>query len=207
MKKLTDFFKWCFFFTAFVFSNNCFGISSDTIPPRHKVSLPEAHIGNLEIDTKLLDSYGRLPENIRQFYLDARFVFSGNPEADFTNSGITEAARNHNMLLMGGPMLGNLSDDGVVIWLRPSTEKPLVVKVTKSKGRDEKSFKKDAVRPGVVQRIVLNGLTPDTKYEYGVYIDNHRIAKGSFTTTPVSGEKGIFRLAFGSCFQIGRAHV
>jgi alkaline phosphatase D len=201
MKKLPDFLKWYFFFTAFIFSNNCFSISSDTIPPRHKVTLPEAHIGNLEIDTKLLDSYGRLSENIRQFYLDARFVFSGNPEADFTNHGITEAARKHDMPLMGGPLLGKLSENGVVIWLRPSIAKPLVVKVTKSDGRDEKSFKKDAVSPGVEQRIVLNGLTPGTKYEYEVYIDNQGIAKGSFTTAPVSGEKSIFRLAFGSCFH------
>jgi alkaline phosphatase D len=201
MKKLPDFLKWYFFFTAFIFSNNSFSISSDTIPPRHKVTLPEAHIGNLEIDTKLLDSYGRLSENIRQFYLDARFVFSGNPEADFTNPGITEAARKHDMPLMGGPLLGNLSEDGVVIWLRPSIAKPLVVKVTTSDGKNEKSFMKDAAGPGVEQRIELNGLTPDTEYGYEVYIDNRGVAKGSFTTAPDSGDKGIFRLAFGSCFH------
>jgi len=49
----------------------------------------------------------------------------------------------------------------------------------------------------VEQRVVLDGLTPDTEYEYAVYVDNRRVAKGNFTTAPVSGENNIFRLAFG----------
>jgi hypothetical protein len=67
-------------------------------------------------------------------------------------------------------MLGNLREDGADIWLRPSTSKPLVVKVTKSGDSDEKSFAENSVRPGVEQRVVLNGLTADTEYNYFVYV-------------------------------------
>jgi len=201
MKNYTILFQWCFFLFLIIFNNIYLSAASDTIPPRHEVTLPEAHIGNPEIDTKLLDSYGRLPENIRQFYLDARAVFSGNPEADFTHPEIIEAARKHDMLLMGGPLLGKLSQNRVVIWLRPSTSNPLIVEVKESGGIGEKSFVKNSVEPGVEQNIVLNGLTPDTEYEYAVYTDYRTIAKGNFTTAPVSGEKDIFRLAFGSCFH------
>jgi len=191
------------FFSLLLFACNinCFGACTDSIPPRHKVTLSEAHIGNLEIDTKLLDSYGLLPENIRQFYLEARAVFLGNPDAGFTHPEIIEAARKYDLPLMGGPMLGNLREDGADIWLRPSTSKPLVVKVTKSGGSDEKSFAENSVRPGVEQRVVLNGLTADTEYYYFVYVGNRKVVDGGFTTAPAPGKKGTFKLAFGSCFH------
>lgn len=201
MKKYPIFIFCSILLKTLVFSNNCFGTTGDTIPPRHKVTLREAHIGNLEIDTKLLDSYGLLPENVRQFYFDARNVFSANPEADFTNPAIIKAAQKHDIPLMGGPLLGNLREDGAVIWLRPSASGPLVVKVKKSGGNNEKSFTKDLVEPGVEQRIALYGLAPDSEYEYAAYTDDRGIAEGRFTTAPSPGEKGVFRLAFGSCFH------
>ena len=181
------------------FHNHCFGM--DTIPPRHKVTLNQAHIGSLEIDTKLLDSYVLLPDNIREFYLQVRAVFSGNPDADFTNPQITEIARKCNLPLMGGPMLGNLNENGVILWLRPSTSDPWVVQVTKTDGSDVKSYVRNSVEPGMEQRIVINGLASDTEYKYAVYVKDVRIAEGGFTTAPVTDKKGIFRLTFGSCFH------
>ncbi|MGC9352534.1 MAG: alkaline phosphatase D family protein [Mariniphaga sp.] len=189
------------FLAFFLSSTICPGASTDTIQPRFKVTLPEAHIGNLEIDTKLLDSYGRLPENIRQFYLDSRAIFSENQDADFTHPAIIEAARKHDILLMGGPMLGNLREDGVDIWLRPGMANKLIVKITTFEGGAEKSFVKDDPEPGVVQRIAVDGLTSGKSYTYSVIIDHQRAAEGEFTTAPVSDKKGIFKLAFGSCFH------
>ena len=200
-KNIRIFFQSCVFLAIINFSSTCFGTNNDTIPRRHKVTLPEAHIGNLEIDIKLLNSYGRLPENIRQFYIDARSVFSEKLDAGFTNTEIIKAARKHNLPLMGGPMLGNLSEDGVNLWLRPSATDPLIVKVTKSDGNHEKSYIKDSVEPGVAQRIVLDGLSSDTDYKYAVYVKDRRIAEGGFTTAPASDKKGMFRVTFGSCFH------
>lgn len=193
--------QYCLILAFINISNDCFSQSKDTIPPRFKVTLPEAHIGNLEIDTKLLDSYGPVPDGLREFYLSSRSVFSETPEADFTDPRILEAARKYNLPLMGGPMLGNLSENGVVLWLRPSTGESLNVKVVKSDGNDTKKFKKHSVDPGVEQRIELDGLSPATDYKYTVYAKNNKIAEGSFTTALASDEKGIFRLAFGSCFH------
>jgi len=201
MENIKILLQWCFCLSFFGFSNNAHSAGNDTIPPRHKVTLRDAHIGNLEVDTKLLDSYGLLPENIRQFYFDARAVFFANPEGEFTHPEIIKAARKHDIPLMGGPLLGNLSEDGVVIWLRPSTSNPLVVKVTKSDGSEEKSFVMNSVEPGVELRITIDGLTFDTDYKYAIFINNRRITGGEFTTAPSPEKKGIFRLAFGSCFH------
>jgi alkaline phosphatase D len=201
MKKYIIFFQCLFFLLLIGLSNRGFSSSNDTIAPRHKVTLPQAHVGDLEIDIKLLDSYGLSTNNIRQFYRDARSVFSGNPDADFTNTRIIESAREHNLPLIGGPMLGKLSKNEVSLWVRPATSDPLVVKVTESGGSDEKTYAKNSVKPGVEHRIVLDGLSSDTDYKYAVYAKNRRIAEGEFTTAPANGKKGIFRLAFGSCFH------
>ncbi len=186
---------------AELLSNLSFGNPTDTIPPIHKVILPEAHIGNLEIDTKLLDSYILLPENKRDFYLNSRSVFVENTNANFNDEKVLAAARKNNLLLIGGPLLGNLSDQGVIIWLRPSTKSTLTIKVVDTANGNKKIFKKKPVIPGVEQRIVLDGLTPETQYSYTVYSKKERLAEGSFTTAPPTNKKSVFRVAFGSCFH------
>ena len=201
MKKYT-FIVLCLIFLSIIHPcHNCFSASQDTIPPRLKVTLNEAHIGNLEIDKKLLESYGIMPENIREFYLSARKVFFDNPKTDFTNTNIIEAARKHKMPLMGGPMLGNLKEDGVTLWIRPTTTDLLVIKVTKPDGNNIKSYEIKSVEPGVEQRIIVDGLDSGTEYKYAIYSKKRRFAEGGFTTTPTSDEKSIFKLAFGSCFH------
>lgn len=201
MKRYNILFQCLVFLAGIYISTGCFGQNPDTIPPIYQVTLREAHIGNLEIDTKLLDSYVILPDNVRDFYLSARTVFSGNPDADFTDIKIIEAAQTHNLPLMGEPMLGKLSEDGVIIWVRPATTDPLVVKVTESDGGNETFFTINPVAPGVEQRIRLKGLSSDTDYTYVVYANESRLAEGGFTTAPSYDKKGLFRLAFGSCFH------
>lgn len=201
MKNYTILFLVYIILLLFGFNIKLLYATSDTIPPRHQVTLREAHIGTLGIDTNLLDSYGLLPNNIRQFYLDSRAVFSANPDAGFTHPQIIEVAHEQDIQLMGGPMLGYLKEDGVSIWLRPSVSKPLEVKVKTYDGSFEKSFIKNSIKPGVEQRIVLDGLMPDTKYNYEVLTDNKNIAAGSFTTASSFGKQGVFKIAFGSCFH------
>ncbi len=201
MKRYNSVFQCCAFLASILTAISCFGQKPDTILPRYKVTLNEAHVGNLEIDTKLLDSYEILPDNVRKFYLSARAVFYGNPDADFTDSEIIEAARNNNLPLMGGPMLGNLSEDGVILWMRSSSTDQLVVEVTEPDGKDKLSFAIKSAEPGVEQRLVLNGLSSDTDYKYIIYANGSGLAEGGFTTAPVYDKKGLFRLTFGSCFH------
>jgi alkaline phosphatase D len=176
-----------------------FGQNGDNV--RHDVTLKQAHIGSLHIDTLLLNSYGSLPANIRQFYLDARLVFSENADADFTHPKILEAARKNNIPLLGGPMLGNLTENGITIWLRPSEAKSISIKVYNSVGNEVKSFSQNDIRAGVVQRIKLDGLAADTDYSYIVFAGKNKIAKGTFRTAPGYRETGLFKLSFGSCMH------
>jgi alkaline phosphatase D len=176
-------------------------VQTDTIHARHKVSLSQAHVGSLEIDTQLLDSYIRLPDNQRQFYLEARNVFENNPEADFTNGEIVKIAKRHNIPLMGGPLLGQLTSKGVSIWLRPATKKKYSIKVSESDGTDIQTFDIIPSVPGRENRTIIENLQPDTDYTYEVFIQKKKIANGYFKTAPKAGEAGSFKVAFGSCFH------
>lgn len=166
-----------------------------------KVTLSEAHVGNLEIDTKLLDSYGKLPNNIRQFYLDARAVFAAESSANFTDARIVAAAKEHGLPLMGGPLLGDVSSDSICLWIRPASSAALKIKFKASRDADTKSVSVTPEKPGVELRIRLVGLSPQTDYAYTINTENSKIAEGKFTTAPTQNQPCKFRVVFGSCFH------
>lgn len=167
----------------------------------HRVSLKQAHIGSLEIDTLLLDSYGKLPENIRQFYLSGRKAFAASDSCVFSSPEVLKAAKTNKIKLLGGPLLGDIQEDGVVVWLRPATNDSIEITVThRESGRPHK-FSSEQVKAGEVQRIKLNGLDSNECYDYQVYSKGNELAKGSFTTALKDNDKGAVRIVFGSDFH------
>jgi len=172
----------------------------DTVSPRYTVTLREAHMGTLEIDTMLLNSYEALPSNIRQFYLDSRSAFVEN-KIDFTNDKIIKAASDHDIPLMSGPMLGDIKENGVSIWLRPSNKMPIHLRVMAPNSTKAKVYTLKPVAAGKDHRIVLNDLNPSTKYTYELISQDTKIAKGAFRTTPKNDKNEPLRIVFGSGFH------
>ncbi len=174
---------------------------------KEPVLLPKVHKGTLEIDTWLLDSDGQLPYSLRQFYLDAREVFAANSDADFTDEAIIDAAMKHDILLMGGPMLGDLTDKGVSIWLRPASTQKLTVQVKCLKSAKSAAYTGKATSAGKEVRIPIKGLKPGMPYVYEVYAEEKLLSTGRFTTAPARDSEEVFRLTFGSCMhKIGIHH-
>ncbi|WP_198675292.1 alkaline phosphatase D family protein [Pleomorphovibrio marinus] len=182
-------------------SNNAIYTAEDTVQPRHKVTLREAHIGDLEIDTRLLDSYLELPENERSFYLQSRKIFEENPEVDFTDPKIVNTAKKLDIPLMGGPMLGRLNEEGVSIWLRPATTQKHTIAVYGADGREEKSYDFNPTLAGLDERVDLQGLSANTSYTYSVYVEEEKVAGGEIKTAPKEEDRETFSIAFGSCFH------
>ncbi|MFW6371434.1 MAG: alkaline phosphatase D family protein, partial [Bacteroidota bacterium] len=180
---------------------NASGQVGDVIERRHEVTLPEAHVGDLEIDTRLLDSFEKPDKDTRQFYLDARAVFSKLKDADFTHPEIIKAAQKQGLALMGGPLLGQLSESGAVLWVRPSGAIPLQVKVAAVDGSGVKTYRSGPLQPGKEQRIVLDNLSGGSGYTYAVYAGTQKVGEGRFKTAPSAEDEGLFRVAFGSCFH------
>jgi len=181
-------------------NNNCFSQNQHKITPRYDVTLPEAHIGSLHVDTMLLNSYETVPSNIKQFYTDCRRLFEKG-DIDFTNELILKTALNNDVRLMGGPMLGDLKPDGVSIWLRPSDNNPLTVNVVKAGSSNEQTFVLKPDVAGKEQRVIINGLSHGNEYNYRVLSNGIALAEGVFTTSPKSEDKSEVRIAFGSCFH------
>lgn len=172
------------------------------INPTHQVTLSKAHRGTLEIDRKLLDSYGPPEANRRAFYLAAREIFASDPEASFSHPRMVDAAEQNRIAIMGGPLLGQLRHDGVTLWFRTGTAKRIRVVVgQESFERADGTDKTSAPSPGEVVKIPIDGLNPDQRYEYEVLADDQKVASGGFRTAPPHDQPKKFRLVFGSCFH------
>lgn len=169
------------------------------VTPRHKVNVNQVHQGTLTIDTMLLNSYSKMPQNIVDYYLETRSIFS-QEQVDFTNEGIVNSAKANELSLMAGPMLGDLKSDGLSIWLRTANTRKLSVQLTSSTNKKlTYSFKPEAA--GLDQRIVIDGLQANTFYQYKIIQRNKTLAQGTFTTAPKDDDKSTVRIAFGSCFH------
>ncbi len=178
-----------------------FAADTSYVAPHYDVSLREAHIGNEEIDMKLLKSYTAPPKWVIDFYSEARLHLAENAEARFTDEAILSAAKKNKMTLIGGPLLGNLTENSVTLWLRPATSDKIKIQVTRTDNKKVKKFSLSKVQAGAEQRIVLNDLESNTKYAYEVFMKHRKIAEGGFVTAPKVNDKTVFRVAFGSCFH------
>ncbi|MCC5928911.1 MAG: alkaline phosphatase D family protein [Cyclobacteriaceae bacterium] len=109
----------------------------------------------------------------------------------------------HNIKLLGGPMLGNISSNAVSVWVR--TVKPAHVAIIVAGDKKELKFGPVTTKPeselsAVVQ---ISGLKPNTAYRYTVIVDNEKIEhpyETSFKTLSDSKEINT-RIVFGSCFH------
>ena len=102
---------------------------------------------------------------------------------------------------MEGPMLGNVCGDGVALWFRPASTKRLRIIAKGADNSEREKYIIDPVVPGKELRMFLDGLSPGTEYRYKIHRWLRKIAEGTFSTAPAPGDKGVFRLAFGSCFH------
>ncbi|MEM0927489.1 MAG: hypothetical protein AAGJ83_15690, partial [Planctomycetota bacterium] len=137
---------------------------------RIRVPLKEAHRGTLDVDTRLLDSYGGPSETLRKFYFDARSVFESDVTAHFSHQAIVESASRHGIHLMGGPLLGDLTSNGVTFWMRPA--RTCTVEVVCS---EEASATIEA-RAGEDTRVRIEGLAPNSQHEYVIRMDAEDVA-------------------------------
>ncbi len=175
------------------------------LSPEIPVSLGQAHKGTPAIDLDLLDSYGKPPEGVRQFFIAARDLFENNQFATFGNHAeLSDAARQFGLAHYGGPMLGQVSSECVSVWLRTLKPAKVSVKVVSENGEAKSFGPVQSTIPSDLAAIVrLDGLRPDTEYCYSVWVDGRELTLNDslrFTTLPPPGRETC-RIAFGSCFH------
>ena len=115
---------------------------------------------------------------------------------------------------IAGPITGDVRANQVTLWMyAPAKSKcTFSYRAESSSKKDSKTGKLTALSnqaakvPGQIFKSTMNGLSPDTRYQYQVSIDGQADPKwkGSFKTAPVEGSPTAFRLAITSCMKIGR---
>jgi alkaline phosphatase D len=175
---------------------------TEPVKPAHAVSVEQVHKGTLEIDSLLLDSHGRLPEKRRAFYMEARKHLVASPSAAPTDPEIISAARKAGLPLIGGPMLGDVSQSSITVWFRPVTAERLTVQIASEAGKQTKTFSTEVALAGAATRVRLTGLTPNRAYSYRIVnVAGTVLGTGSFRTAPKAGANETICIAFGSCFH------
>ncbi|HAD21813.1 MAG TPA: hypothetical protein DCF87_06835, partial [Opitutae bacterium] len=115
---------------------------------------------------------------------------------------------------IAGPLTGNVQPNGVTLWMyaSPTSAITYTYKAEGSGQKDKQTGKFTAVKnqaakgQGQIFKSILDGLAPNTRYQYKVLIDgkSEPMWEGSFNTAPIEGKPAAFRLAITSCMKIGR---
>ncbi len=115
---------------------------------------------------------------------------------------------------IAGPMSGDIRENRVTLWMYAPLKSECTFRyhTEDSSKADQKTGKFTALSNqaaqgmGQIFKSTLDGLSPDTRYQYQVSIDGKSDPtwKGSFKTAPVEGTPSAFRLAITSCMKIGR---
>jgi len=107
--------------------------------------------------------------------------------------------KKHQISLLGGPTLGQLTPTSAVVWFR--TAQPASVTIVigdKTFGPTKTSFKSDLT--GTIQ---LTGLKPFSDHSYRILVDGKDGSPApetrSFKTPPAPGSREKFSIAFGAC--------
>lgn len=110
--------------------------------------------------------------------------------------GFRELIEKHDLKILGGPMLGCVTDHSARIWVRtPGVAKVQVVMDGRASEGVTTSSEMD-----FTALVDLDGLQPATDYTYDVLIDGQRIfhdKRPTFRTYPSKAEKATFSVAFG----------
>ena len=173
----------------------------------------EMHSG---VDNKKVINYWETntPQNI-EIYETIDEVLAANRTADFGDvlkyKKYQQLQKKYDLILLGGPMLGDVRADGISIWVR--TAQPARVKVVvdnQGKPLTSKTIS-TAVQSDLAGVVAIQGLKPSTTYRYHLVINDQIVVKNEkyqFTTAPATANSNNTRIAFGSCsHRWGLGHV
>ena len=115
---------------------------------------------------------------------------------------------------IAGPITGDVRANEVTLWMYAPAKSKCTFSY-RAEGSSKKNNKvgkltalsnQAAKVPGQIFKSTMNGLSPDTRYQYEVSINGKADPnwKGSFKTAPLAGTPTAFRLAITSCMKIGR---
>lgn len=108
--------------------------------------------------------------------------------------------KKHELRLFGGPMLSDVGEDSVVVWLRTPSPQNIRVEVKDGEGSCvSQANSKTSESNDLTAKIRVKGLEPLTQYTYKLFDSQGEIPvpNATFRTAPAQGQKATVRVAFG----------
>ena len=167
-----------------------------------------AHNFSLEGSLKLLNLAGKQPDYVQNIYTVAYNTLSVDPQNTFSdlagNNEFVQLCQSNGMILTGGPMLGNITSDGVKIWVR--TLYPARVEVQVAVENTHKIYGPvNSTKESDLTAVVdVSGLKPGIQYPYRIFIDGKPVnldVETFFKTLPPENQPVKTNIVFGSCFH------
>lgn len=198
--------KYHYFLLVFCFVFFSFNLKSQTYIKQ--IHSKKAHNYGLQGSLNLLNLCGEQPENIQEIFKVAFNKLSTNSKFSFNDlandSEFREICKKNGIIHTGGPMLGNISSEGVNIWIR--TLYPANIEVTVEGDGSINKFGpvKSTEFSDLTAIVKVSGLKPDTKYNYKVLLDNQPLKldiETYFTTLPLENKSDKTIITFGSCYH------
>ncbi|MEM0965868.1 MAG: alkaline phosphatase D family protein [Verrucomicrobiota bacterium] len=157
--------------------------------------------GSLEMDTWIMDNYGLAQNDRRDLYLGAREYLSASRDARLSDSEVVSMAQDMGISLISGPLLGDLTTEGVSIWMRPSIADDLTILVI-GENEDPKYYPVMVEQLGRPVRTQIDNLKEASSYTYAIVAsDSEVVARGSFKTAPRNDTDSQLRITFGADFH------
>ena len=162
--------------------------------------------GNLlsKIDgLELLNLWGDRPEAVQELYTLIDSVVSADRQATYADvsrdKAVQQFCRDHNILHLGGPMLGCITETSARVWVRTVRPASVAVRVTVDGSKTIHGPVASTEESDLVSLVPVTGLKPGVAYPYEVLVDDRPIPipeHAAITTVPNTDR---VRLAFGTC--------
>ncbi len=152
---------------------------------------------------ELLNLWGEQPEPVQKLYTLIDSVLSADRKATYADVSRDKTVRrfckDHNVLHLGGPMLGCVTETSAKVWVR--TVRPAKVEVRVTVDGAETSFGpvRSTRESDLVSIVPVEGLRPGTSYSYQVLVDGTPTPMPEHAAITTVPDTNRLRLAFGTC--------
>lgn len=155
----------------------------------------------------ILNYWSQKNSLVNAMYASALKVLSANPSASFfdlSKSGtFQDLAKQNHVTLLGGPMLGNLTENGISIWVRTLKPATIYAEVTGPDFQRRFGPVHSSKATDLSAVLPIHSLLPSTTYTYRLFVDGKPVSDtstSSFRTAPARNDlTKATRIAFGTC--------
>ena len=151
----------------------------------------------------LLNLWGDQPEPVQNLYRLIDSVLSADKKATYAdvsrNKAVQRFCKDHNVLHLGGPMLGCITETSAKVWVRTVRPAKVEVRVTIDGSETTYGPVRSTRESDLVSIVPVTGLKPGISYAYKVLVDGTPIPMPEHAAITTVPDTNRLRLAFGTC--------